>query len=453
MSANVDSARQPSRFGALNFLSGVGRTDAMTTDALGTVALNVVTIVVNFALTFLLSRLLGARGYGAFAFGLAWAAVLSVPAVLGLTPLIVRHVAAYHARSAWILLRGLLRRSNQVVAATSLLVMAGGAGLGWLLEGSKPELFHPYLLALLLVPLVSLTTLRQSAMQGLGRVVLGRVPETLLAPLLFLVLVGVASLLLDHRFSASWAMGLQVAAQIAAFATGVMLLRRTLPAAVRGAAAAYETRAWLRSAVPLLVMSGLMALNAQLGTIFLGSMKGAAAAGVYSVAARAALFTSFFWLAATYPLMPAVARLHAQAKSAELQRVLSRSAAVTALCSLPIALLLLIFGRQFLALFGHDFHGGIWALRILALGELGKVLTGFAGLALVMTGHERDLTAGVAIAAGLNIALNVTLIPVWGVDGAAVAGAVSVVASNVFLVYLLWGRLRVFSLPLPLLRR
>jgi O-antigen/teichoic acid export membrane protein len=133
--------------------------------------------------------------------------------------------------------------------------------------------------------------------------------------------------------------------------------------------------------------------------------------------------------------------------------MLSRGAVVTALCSLPIALLLVIFGRQFLALFGHDFRGGTWALRILALGELGKVLTGFAGLALVMTGHERDLTAGVAIAAGLNIALNVTLIPVWGVDGAAVAGAVSVVASNLVLVYLLWRRLHLFSLPLPLLRR
>jgi O-antigen/teichoic acid export membrane protein len=295
-----------------------------------------------------------------------------------------------------------------------------------------------------------LTTLRQATMQGLGRVVLGRVPETLLAPLLFLVLVGAGFPLLGHRFSAEWAMGLQVAAQIAAFATGVVLLRRALPAAVRDAAAAYETRAWLRSAVPLLLMSGLMALNAQLGTIFLGSMKGAAAAGVYAVATRVALFTSFFWLAATYPLMPAVARLHAQARSAELQRVLSRGAAVTALCSIPIALLLVTFGRQFLALFGHDFGGGIWALRILALGELGKVLTGFAGLALVMTGHERDLATGVAIGAGLNVALNATWIPVWGVDGAAVAGAVSVFASNLFLVYLVWRRLRVFSLPLPL---
>lgn len=433
--------------GARSLLAGLRRPDTMTFDAIGTVGLNVVTMGVNFALTFLLSRLLGAEGYGAFAFGLAWATVLSVPAVLGLTPLVIRHAAAYQARSAWGLLRGLLRRSNEVVAGVSLLVMGAGGAAGWLIDGSQPQLFHPFLLALLLIPLLSLTSVRQAAMQGLGRVVLGRVPETLLAPLLFFALAGASSVVLGHRFSAVWAMGLQVAAQITAFAMGVVLLRRALPVPVREAAVAYETRAWLRSAVPLLIMSGLMALNAQLGTIFLGSLKGAAAAGVYGVTSRAALVTSFFWLAATYPLMPAVARLHAQEKRAELQRLLSRSAIAASLCSLPIALGLVLFAHRLLVLFGHDFAGGVWPLRILVFGELGKVLTGFAGLALVMTGYERDLTVGVAIAAALNVALNATLVPRWGVDGAALAGSISVVASNLFLVFVVWRRLGALSLP------
>ncbi len=419
-------------------------------DAIGTVVLNVVTIVVNFAMTLVLSRELGASGYGAFAFGLAWSAVLSVPAVLGLTPLVVRNVAAYSSRSDWTLLRGLLRRSNEVVLLTSVLVVGVGAIVGWVLVGDEPELFRPFLVALFLVPLVSLTTLRQSAMQGLGKVVVGRVPETLLAPLLFLVLVAAAAPALGDLFSATTAMTLQVGAQVVAFATGIVLLRRALPLQVRGADAEYETRVWLRSALPLFVMSALMALNAQVGTIFLGAMDGATAAGVYSVASKVALFTSFFWLAATYPLMPAVARLHAQGRRAELQRMLTRGAVITSVCAAVIALVLIVFSRQFLALFGQDFGEGVWPLRILALGELGKVLTGFAGLALVMTGFERDLTVGVAIGAVANVALSALLIPAWGVNGAAGAAAVSVVASNLFLAYLLWKRLRLISLPLAL---
>ena len=418
-------------------------------DAIGTVVLNVVTIGVNFAMTLVLSRELGASGYGAFAFGLAWSAVLSVPAVLGLTPLVVRNVAAYSARSDWTLIRGLLRRSNEVVVVSSVLVMCMGAIVGWVLEGNEPQLLRAFLVALLLVPLVSLTTLRQSAMQGLGKVVLGRVPETLLAPFLFLVLVAAASPTLGDRFSASTAMALQVAAQLVAFVAGIVLLRRTLPAQVHQVNAQYETRVWIRSALPLLAMSALMALNAQLGTIFLGSMESASAAGVYAVASRVALFTSFFWLAATYPLMPAVARIHAQGNRAELQRMLNRSAIATVLASAASALVLILFSGQLLALFGGDFGAGIWTMRILAFGELGKVLMGFAGLTLVMTGYERDLTAGVAVAAGLNVILNAGLIPIWGTNGAALGAAISVVASNALLAVLLWKRLRLVSLPLP----
>jgi O-antigen/teichoic acid export membrane protein len=130
--------------------------------------------------------------------------------------------------------------------------------------------------------------------------------------------------------------------------------------------------------------------------------------------------------------------------------MLTRGAVITSVCSAVIALVLIVFSKQFLALFGQDFGEGVWALRILALGELGKVLTGFAGLALVMTGFERDLTVGVAIGAVANVALSALLIPAWGVNGAAGAAAVSVVASNLFLAHLLWKRLRLISLPLAL---
>ncbi len=37
--------------------------------------------------------------------------------------------------------------------------------------------FHPFVIGMLLVPLIALTRLRQAAMNGIGRVVLGQTPE------------------------------------------------------------------------------------------------------------------------------------------------------------------------------------------------------------------------------------------------------------------------------------
>jgi O-antigen/teichoic acid export membrane protein len=131
-------------------------------------------------------------------------------------------------------LRGLLRRSNQSVALASALTIVVAAVVGYLIYGATPELLYPFWIALLLVPLIALTSLRQAAMQGLGRVVLGRVAETIALPLIFIGLVAAAALTLDN-FTAGWATALQVVAASCAFGLGALLLRRSLPTQVRGA--------------------------------------------------------------------------------------------------------------------------------------------------------------------------------------------------------------------------
>ena len=145
---------------------GDGVAHGLLLGTVGTAVLNVAAVTLNFALVLLLSRQLGTSGYGAYASAFAWAGVLSVVAVLGLTPLVVRQVASYHSFESWGLLRGLLRRSNQSVAFSSALTIASAAGIGWLIYGTRPELLHPFWIALLLVPLIALTSLRQAAMQG-----------------------------------------------------------------------------------------------------------------------------------------------------------------------------------------------------------------------------------------------------------------------------------------------
>jgi O-antigen/teichoic acid export membrane protein len=438
---SVDSLTARPRAAAIRGVFSVG----LVRDTLGTLGLNLSTTVLNFLLTLALARALGARDYGAYAFAIAWASVLSIPAMLGLTPLVIRHVATYTTREAWPLLRGLLRRTNQVVLASSAVVLAVGAAVGWIGNRSNEALLHPFLVALLLVPLISLTTVRQAAMQGLGRVVLGRLPETLIAPALFLTLVGVIWLVASDRLSATAVVALNVSAVCVAFLTGAVLLRRSLPVESRRAVPAFETRAWARAGIPLLAFSVLMAFNNQVGTILLGWMRGPADAGVYSVAARVTTFISMLWLATSYPLMPAVARMHARGDLRSLQRMLTNSARVILVVSVLLALALGVFARQFLSLFGGDFHQGIWALRILAIGELSNALSGFAGLALVMSGNESRLTAGTAVGAGINVVLSAALIPVFGVEGPAIAMACGMVAWNSLFAIMLWRRTGLYA--------
>ena len=411
----------------------------------GTVALNIAAVALNLGLVLLLSRRLGTDGFGAYASAYAWAGVLSVVAVLGLTPLVVRQVAAYRSFESWGLIRGLLRRSNQSVLLSSAFTIALAAGAGRLIYDGRPELLHPFWIALLLVPLIALTSLRQAAMQGLGRVVLGRVPETLVAPSLFIVLALVASVSLGSRFTASWATSLQVAAALCALVLGALLLRSTLPGSVRGATPEYETASWRRSGLALVLLNVVMAVNAQIGTILLGALRDASDAGVFNVAARTTTFIGFVMVAATYPLMPVVARLHATGRIESLQSLVVRAARGVLVFALPTALVLLFLAPTILAAFGSGFDDGVATVRILTVGELANVLTGFGGVVLVMTGNERYLALSVGAGTVLNVALSAILIPLAGLEGAAIGTATSLTCANLLMAWLAWRRVGVWS--------
>lgn len=425
--------------------AAAGTSGRLAAATVWTLALNVSTVVLNFGLVVLLTRVLGARAYGAYASALAWSGLLTAIGMLGLTPLIVRQLAAYETHAAWGLLRGLLRRVTQAVVLASAVALIAAAAVGTLVYAGRPELLHPFWIALALGPLLSLTSIRQAAMQGLGRVVAGRLPETVVAPLLVLVLSGGAALVLGDAFGAGVAVALQVAATIVAFLLGGILLRRALPASARLAAREYDLASWRRSGLPLALLTALMAANTQSGTILLGALSGAADAGMFNVASRMTMFISFVALAASYPLMPAVARLHATGELEAVQRLVLKTARTVLFFAVPTGIVLVAFAPRLLRLFDADFGAGGTAMRILAIGEVVNVLTGYGGLVLVMSGHESDLTRSVAAGAVLNIALSAVLIPTLGVSGAAAGAAAGMVCANLLMTRLAWQRLGIWA--------
>lgn len=417
----------------LRRLEGVERT--LLRGTAGTVALNATQMFLGFFVTLSLSRILGARGYGAYAYALAWSALLSVPAVLGITPLVVRNVAAYRERGEWGLLRGVLARANQAVLTSSVLLVVGGGLVAVAGHHSNTELLYPVLLALLLVPVVAITSIRQAAMQGLGRVVVGRMPETIVAPVLFLTLIVVTYGLISSAFSATTAIVLQVVAAAIALGIGAFLLRQMLPQRVKTDVPEHAMREWVRSAIPLLLFSLIEALNTQIEVILLGSIKGPAEAGLFSVAARVSGLVAFVVIAVGYPLSPVIARLHAAGDVSLLRRTVRRTARVVFLASLPLGIGVLALSGPLLGLFGAEFKAADLALTVLVLGQLGFAATGFAGTVLVMTGRESWLVRGVVVAAVTNVALNVLLIPPLGLTGAALGSTISLTAMNITLVY------------------
>ncbi|MFM7794413.1 MAG: polysaccharide biosynthesis C-terminal domain-containing protein, partial [Microcystis panniformis] len=65
------------------------------------------------------------------------------------------------------------------------------------------------------------------------------------------------------------------------------------------------------------------------------------------------------------------------------------------------------------------------------IGYLVNALTGSVGILLYMTRHTKLISATTAFAALLNVCLNWLLIPKWGVNGAAAATTIAMIAGSV----------------------
>lgn len=406
--------------------------------ATGTFALKVLYAGLSFLAAVLLARLLGAREYGAYAFSMAWVAVLGICAVAGMDRLLVREIAKLEPERAWSPMRGLLRRANQLVAAASVGVAGIAAiGGGLLLD---PPLRSPFLVAMAIVPILALSLLRQAAMQGLHRVARGMLPESLVRPGL-LVLLGAVAAVASLDLDAPEAVGLTVLAGTISFCFGVLLLRTHLPAEVRAATPTYESRAWIGSALALTLLGAVTIIDTQSGTVLLGLLAGPEEAGVYAAAMRLAEVVSFVLLAVNAPLAPHVSRLYAAGRIDELQRLVTRAAKAILLLTAPLVVLLLALGDLPLLLFGDEFASGEDALAILALGQLFNAMMGSVGILLIMTGHERDVLVAVSCATLLGLGLAAALIPTLGVEGAAIGRVASLVTWNVALTVITYRRI------------
>ena len=152
--------------------------------------LKLVSVGLAFASTAILARILGPADYGVYSYVIALVTLLTVPSEFGLPALIIRETASGMAREDYSAVQGVWVWSSRTTGIISLSLV----GLSVItillfrqsLAGSRLETF---IWALALVPLIALGDLRGAALRGLKRIVSGQLPEFLLRPGIFVLLL------------------------------------------------------------------------------------------------------------------------------------------------------------------------------------------------------------------------------------------------------------------------
>lgn len=410
--------------------------------AIGSLGVRVLSSILAFVMSIVFARFLGTSGLGTYSYATSWATLLGIPAALGLNLLMVREIAVYRSKGQYGLMKGMLRWSNLTVLMVSVAIALIAVVVSWnLKQDSDITVVLAVALAMVTVPIISLTNLKLGAMKGLQKVVLGQIPDSLFSPAMVICLITAAYFLLGDRFNVFWVLGIKIIASSITFTIGTKWLLNSLPAEVSRVTPIYQGKKWLVDALPFMFLGTSQLLSSRIDIIMLGSFKGVEAVGIYTVILGVTKMTEFIHQATNNVLAPAIATLYSEGKMRQLERMVRKSMLVVFMISLLVGGTLILFSRQVLLIFGAEFTPGTATMGILIIGSIFNSFTGAVGMLLNMTGHQNDTAIAVGLNAILNIVLNSILIPRWGINGAATATTISLILINITKVILVKKRL------------
>jgi len=216
-----------------------------------------------------------------------------------------------------------------------------------------------------------------------------------------------------------------VAAQAVTQLAGIVLVRQELRLKAEAVQYAFCKRLAQRAS-PFFAISMVAAVYADIDKVFLFSMQDEIAVGLYAAAYKLVTIPTRFSNAfhqALYPVLSQQANLSDRRLLTETYR---RSMRYLILGSVPLAVGTTALAKPIICeIYGQSYVGGTVALQILIWAYALEFFNPFFGRVLFATGQQQIALAAVSASAGLNIALNIILIPRFGFVAAAVATLLS----------------------------
>ncbi len=128
---------------------------------IGSIGLKVSSTFLTLLTAVVVARTLGPEQYGIYAYVMGLVSLLSLPALFGLPPLVVRETAKAHAHEQWGVMRGIWHWSSSLTTVLTLVIAVGALVAVWLLSDrfSEPQIKTVFW-GCLLVPLMTLGKLR-----------------------------------------------------------------------------------------------------------------------------------------------------------------------------------------------------------------------------------------------------------------------------------------------------
>jgi O-antigen/teichoic acid export membrane protein len=401
--------------------------------ALAAFAIRVASAAIAFLTQIVLARVMGEFEYGVFVFVWALIVIVGDMSCLGFHTTVVRFLPGYADRSAHAEIRG-LTSTARIFAMLSSTALAAAGLLFLLLFRDRVTDYYllPLFIGLFCMPMIALGDVLESTARAHSWALVALSPTYIVRPLLILVFM-VLAVRSGAPHTAQTAMVAALAATylttIAQFFNILYRLGRRYVAGSRKV----EFSLWIQAALPIFLIEGIGFLLTNSDVIVVGLFLDPESVAVYFAAAKTMALVHFVFFSVKAAAAPRFSALFAAGDRVALARFAGETVRWSFWPSLGVGLCVLAAGHVLLSLFGPAFTAGWELMFILFAGILAKALVGPGEVLLTMSGEQRLCVLVYAVALAANIAFNVTLIPLFGIEGAATATAGAMVVEALLL--------------------
>lgn len=412
--------------------------------------------VVGLAIQLALGRGFGKALYGLYTTGMTVLRLGQSVATLGLQNGVIRFGApayerdnAAEVKGTFLAVGGLGLVSGTVIGIGIFLASPWLAGNVFTIPaGMDPALMERTISMFGLgLPFYVLTYLASRMARAVGTMQVDTLLDSILQPILFLVMIG-GVLLIGQNFTL--ALYAFLISTILAAGTGIYAIYRLFPPLFSRLAPEVDIRALLRFSIPIVGVTLATMGVTYTDRLMLAILETPEAVGTYQPAAILAIQLNFILFAMTAAFSPIISDLYESGRFEDLASLYADTVRWIVSLTLPAAIVLIVFAPEIISIWGAEYRNGASALRILAAAQFVVAGMGSVGQMLQMSDHQ-DYVFGVnASMAVLNVVLNWILIQWYGVIGAALATGITTALGDTAEVVGLYAFLSIHPFRWPL---
>lgn len=399
---------------------GEGRAGRM---ALIAFFIRVFSAAIAFVSQIILARIMGEHEYGIFVF--VWVLVILIGnlSCLGFHSAQIRFLPQFEADNDFERVRGLAITARIFALLSSTAVaLFGFAGLK--LFGGAVQSYYlvPMFIALCILPMVALGDTMEGTARANSWAFVALSPTYIIRPTLILVFM-LAAVWYGAPQTAETAMLTSLAATYVTTIGQFFNIKWRLKKRYEKGPMQFEFGQWFRVALPIFLIEGFGFLLTNSDTVVAGLFLEPSEVAIYFAASKTMALVQFVYFSVKAASAPRFSALYGEGEHAELSRFAGQTVRWAFWPALAVGLVMLATGQFLLGMFGPGFTVGYSVMIILFFGILAKASVGPGEVLLTMAGEQVLCVKLYAVALAANIGLNIALVPLYGIEGAALAAA------------------------------